>query len=260
MHRSIRSAAFYFRDLTVGCSVTVAVTRRNSMCSLSEFKELVNHICTRPQMYICGGTFYEVAAYIQGFASAMPDSPFAGDKRFAFNQYVTLTFGFPSKIVWPFVVKKATQTDGEAITRLHSLLIEYIEAIELNRVDQLLSKKRTEASAHSDGPQVICWRLFSRALHRGDRKAIEQLALPREGVEILWAASYPDDVIPLMDQIAESSAIPVLFVSEDGTRSRLMTPDFGEIDIESVSGTWRIDPGPIIRQRMFTKTQSQEIA
>jgi hypothetical protein len=74
--------------------------------------------------------------------------------------------------------------------------------------------------------------------------------LPNPDAQILWAGSYPDDVIPLMDQIAESSAIPVVFVSDDGARSRIMTPYF-EIDLEFVDGHWKIDPAPFIR--LYTK-------
>lgn len=233
---------------------------KNEMSSLTDFKELVDHICKRHRMYVCGGTFYEVAAYIQGFASAMSESPFGGDNRFAFNEYVTLTCGFPAKLAWPFVLKKATQTDEDAIAKLHTLLIAYIEAVDGNCVAQLLSTERMKHSVRETEPQVICWRLFSRALHRGDRIEIEKHALQRDDIEILWSGSYPVDVVPMMDEIAECSSIPVLFVSDDGIRSRVMTPDFGEIDLEMIEGTWKIDPSPIIRQRIYANTRTQGIA
>jgi hypothetical protein len=230
------------------------------MSALTVFKEMVNHICMRHPMYVCGGTYYEVAAYIQGFASAMKESPFDGDLRFAFNEYVTQTFGFPAKLAWPFVIKKATKSDEEAIAKLYTLLTTYIEAVEGNCVAQLLSAERLKASVRDAEPQVICWQLFSRALHRGDRMGIEKHALQRDNIQILWSGSYPDGVIPLMDEIAESFAIPVLFVSDDGLRSRVMTPDFGELDLEFVDGAWKIDPSPVIQQRIYATSRNQETA
>lgn len=211
-------------------------------------------------MYVCGGTFYEVAAYVEGFASAMAESPFAGNHRFAFNEYVTLTFGFPAKLAWPFVLKKATQSDEDAIAKLHTLLTAYIEALEENCVAQLLSTQRMKNSVRDAEPQVNCWRHFSRALHRGDRIEIEKHALQRDDIQILWSESYPIDVIPMMDEIAESSSIPVLFVSDNGVRSRVMTPDYGEIDLEMIDGVWKIDPSPIIRQRIHANTRTKGIA
>ncbi|WP_148226936.1 hypothetical protein [Planctopirus limnophila] len=248
--------ASFLKSMLIGGGPVNATVMRKKMSSLADFKELVDHICKRHRMYVCDGTFYEVAAYIQGFAAAMTESPFGGENRFAFNEYVTLACGFPAKLAWPFVLKKATQTDEDAIAKLHTLLTAYIEAVDGNRVAQLLSTERMNGSVRDAEPQVICWRLFSRALHRGDQIEIEKHALQRDDIQILWSSSYPADLIPKMDEIAESYSIPVLFVSDDGMLSRVMTPDFGEIELEMLDGSWKIDPSPIIRQRIYANTKT----
>jgi hypothetical protein len=75
------------------------------MSSTDSFIELLNHLCLRRHMFVPGCGFYEVCAYLYGYANASPDCPLSGEGSAYFNGFVCATFRFPSKYAWPFVLK-----------------------------------------------------------------------------------------------------------------------------------------------------------
>ena len=228
------------------------------MPTLQEFSELVVNVCKRRHMYVSGGSFYEVCAYLQRFAAAMDPYPLGHDHRTSFNVFVNTRLGYPQKLAWPCVVKTATPTDEQAIDLLRDLLSEYTDALRNDRLSELIAETQAECEAHQENPSepVICWRQFCHALHRADQDVLERLMLPHEHASVLWQSAYPDDVTPLMDQIAESYAIPVVSLSEDGSASEIMSPDFGILRLERIDGQWRIDAEPIIRCRLAVATET----
>jgi hypothetical protein len=147
------------------------------MRTLQDFSELVDHICKRHLMYVCGGSFYEVCAFISGFEAAMDCSPFGTDHHTSFSAFVAARMGYPQKLAWPYVLKTATPTDDQAIALLRNLLSEYIEAVRDDRVSELLTDTKAKLAAREQNPpeQVTCWRDFCRALHRGDKDVLKRL-------------------------------------------------------------------------------------
>lgn len=222
------------------------------MRTLDDFIELAENICKRRQIYVCGRSFYEVCAYLHGYAAAMDQDPFGVDHRTSFGTFVATRLGFPQKLDWPYVLRTASRDDDHAIQQLRDLLSEYAEALRNASVGELMAKANAELLERERNPpeQVVCWRKFSRALHRGDKATLQQLIIDHKDASVLWEVACPDDVAPLMDQIAESYAIPVLSESSDGTVSEIMSPDFGPIRLERIDDQWRIDAEPMINCRL----------
>jgi hypothetical protein len=74
------------------------------MRTLDDFIELAENICKRRQIYVCGRSFYEVCAYLRGYAAAMDQNPFGVDHRTSFGTFVATRLGFPQKLGWPYVL------------------------------------------------------------------------------------------------------------------------------------------------------------
>ncbi len=179
------------------------------MRTLHQFSELVDSVCNRRHMYVCGGSFYEVCAFILGYAAAMEPSPLGQDHETSFNAFVIARLGYPQKLAWPYVLKAALPTDEHAVDKLRDLLSEYIKAVRNACVSDLIAEARSEVKTRdADLPeQTVCWRQFNRALHRADKDVIKSLIIDHENASVLWQAAYPDEVVPLMDEIAESYTI-----------------------------------------------------
>ncbi len=69
------------------------------MGEMTKFIQMVEDICTRRKMFATGGTFYEVCAYLTGYAEASTDSPLSNEGWKVFSQYVCAHFRFPDKYV-----------------------------------------------------------------------------------------------------------------------------------------------------------------
>ena len=231
------------------------------MRTIQEYHELVDSICKRRFMYVSGGSFCEVCAFLEGYAGAMDPNPLRCDEQMHFNGFVAARLGYPPKLYWPYILQTASAADEHAINRLRDLLTEYLGAVRDGRIHELVAEAHASLQRLERNPpeQVRCWRKFSRALHRGDKDVLQELTLEHDNASVLWESAYPDDVIPLMDQIAESYAIPIVSQSEDGSEAQIMTPDFGLLRLKRVDGQWRIDAEPIIQIRLgeFTKNSAR---
>ena len=137
------------------------------MPDLKAFSEFVDHICTRPAMYVCDGTFFEVAAYISGFDSGMEESPLRHQQEHSFNSFVAAIHSYPQKISWPFIINECATDDHDAITSLHNLLSKYVDAAKNHRLAELLEETLNKTESQPVPEQIDAWRRFSRALHRG---------------------------------------------------------------------------------------------
>ncbi len=197
-------------------------------------------------MYVCGGSFYEVCAYLTGYAQASSDSPLSGDGWGLFNDIVCAACKFPSNYVWPYVLKECSRDDDEATERLRSLLVEYTERSKTESPGEIMQDVMARASSQEEGEPEKAWRRFSRALYRGRREEIEPLILGHPDAEILWEGAYPDDVVPLLDEIAEAYSVSQVSGSEEDGNVMIITPDFGPMPVQLVEGSWRIDARKII--------------
>ncbi len=200
-------------------------------------------------MYVCGGSFYEVCAYLYGYAHASPDSPLSGDGMRFFNDLVCAVCRFPNNYVWPYVLKECSRDDDDAIERLRSLLVEYVERTKTESPDEIVRDMMGRESSQEEGEPEKAWRRFSRALYRGRREEIEPLILEHPDAEILWEGAYPDDVVPLLDEIAEAYSVSQVSGSEEDGNVMIITPDFGPMPVQRVEGSWRIDATKIINCR-----------
>jgi hypothetical protein len=205
-------------------------------------------------MYVCGGTFFEVAAFVSGFDSAMVESPLRHQQEHSFNSFVAAFYSFPDKIYWPFIIRECSVDDESAIAALHQLLSKYVDASSTDSLDNLLAETVKRSESKPVPEQINVWRKFSRAMHRGIKSDIEKLILNHPHVDLL-CDQYPDDVVPLMDEIADSYRVTLTSVSDDGNSATIRTADFGTIELKYVDGCWRIDASPIIELRMANEKQ-----
>ncbi len=216
------------------------------MTDTDSFIEHVQNVCRRRYMYVLGGTFYEVCAYFTGYAHASPDCPISGDGWTAFNEFICAVFRFPSKYCWPYVLKQCSRDDDEATAKLESLLKEYAERTKTESGQDIVREMMSRARAQEEGEPEKTWRRFSRAIHMANREEVEPLIQEHPDAEVLWSATYPDRVVPLMDEIDESYLISQISGSEDAGEVTIITPDFGPVDVKLIDGRWRIDASKII--------------
>jgi hypothetical protein len=98
------------------------------------FRELIAHLCHRPNMHTLEGSFIEVAAFINGY-TFQNDTPISGR---LFSRYVCLKNSFPSNYVWPYVIKHCTKNDAEALSLTKAIILEFIELKEQLTEDELM--------------------------------------------------------------------------------------------------------------------------
>jgi hypothetical protein len=223
------------------------------MSATDRFIDLVESICHRSSMYVCGGSFYEICAYISGYAEASPDCPLSGDGWNAFNEFVCAAYRFPKNYVWPYVLKHCSRDDDEATARLQSLLVEFAKRSMTESHDDIVQDMISRACIRKEGVPEKAWRRFSRALLRGKKDEIEPLIQAHPDAEVLWAGAYPNDVASLLDQIDESYSVSQISGSEEDGEVTIITPDFGPMTLRLIGGDWRIDATKIIECRKAMK-------
>jgi hypothetical protein len=223
------------------------------MSSTDSFVKLVESICRRRTMYVSGGSFYEVCAYITGYANASSDGPLSDEGWKAFSHFVCAAFRFPSKYCWSYVLKQCSRDDDEATARLQSLLTEFVERSKTESHEDIVQEMMSRACSEEEGEPEKTWRRFSRALHRGNRNEIESLIQEHPDADILWSGAYPDDVVPLLDRIQESYLVSQISGSEDEGEVTIITPDFGPVALKRVGGNWRIDATKVIDCRKVSQ-------
>lgn len=216
------------------------------MDSTDDFIELVDSICKRRHMYVCGGTFYEVCAYLSGYAAASTNCLLSGERWTAFNGFVCARFRFPQKHAWPYVIKHVGRNDDDAVYRLQELLVEFNRRTKSQSPEQIVRDEMSRATSQEEGEPEKTWRRFVRAYHRGVRHEIEPLIQPHPDAEILWSGTTPPDVAALLNEIQESYLVSQISGSEAGGEVTVITPDFGPIPLKRFESGWKIDATAII--------------
>jgi len=217
-----------------------------NMNSTDRFIEMVEHICTRRDMYVLGRSFYEVCAYISGYAEASPDCPLSGNGWRAFSEFICAAFRFPSKYAWPYVLKLCSRDEDEAVARLQSLLVEFAERGKTESQEHIVQEMVSWANSQEEGEPEKTWRRFTRAFHRGNRRAIQALIQEHPDAEMLWSRNCPDDVALNLDEIANSYVVSQISGSEEEGEVTIITPDWGPVSMKRIDGIWRIDATVII--------------
>ena len=209
-------------------------------------------------MYVPGGTFNEVCAYLAGYAHGSNDCALSGEGWRVFNRVINLRFRFPDKYGWPYVLRVCSNSDEEALSRLQSVLTEFVEKTQSKSYEEIVAEEAARMSSQKEGEPERAWRRFSRALHRGTREQIELLIQEHPAPQILWSGSYPDDVIPLLDQIQESYVISQIAGSEAEGSVTIITPDFGPIPVARIDGLWKIDATKVIDRWEANRKRTDE--
>jgi hypothetical protein len=228
------------------------------MNSVDQFIEHVEHVCKRPHLHVAGGSFGEICAYFTGYAAGAKDCPLSGEGWRAFNTFVCATFGFPQKLVWPYVLKTSSRDDAEATARLKHLLLDFADRCRRQSAQEIAHDAMTRARRRAESEPVKVWRRFSRAIHRGDRKEVESVIQDHPDAEVLWSATNPDDVAQALDCIAESYLVNEIAGSEEEGEVVIITPDFGPIGVKRVGNDWRIDASKIINCWKANRAGKQE--
>jgi hypothetical protein len=117
------------------------------MSTIDTFVEVVGNICLRRQMHVAEGTFYEVCAYLGGYAHASPDCPLSGEGWGDFNEFICATFRSPGKYCWPYVIKQCSVNDDEATARLHGLLVEFTEKGKTQSLEEIAGESTHRKSS-----------------------------------------------------------------------------------------------------------------
>lgn len=216
------------------------------MAADERFIELVNLLCNRPRLFVAGGSYHEVCAYLLGYAHGAADCPLNGDGGHAFQSYVCARLGCPSKYTWDFAVLQFSRDEDEAVARLQGLLKDFVERTRTESLEEIVRDVTRQARGREESGPVRAWRAFSRAIHGGGRHEIEPLIQSHPDAGVLWAASYPDDVAALLDQIQESQFVSIATGSEDFGEVTILTPDFGLVGVKRIDGRWRVDASKII--------------
>ena len=228
------------------------------MSTVDRFMEVVDSICKRRSLYVCGGTFYEVCAYLAGYAAASPDCLLGGEGWSAFNAFVCAAQRFPGKYYWPFVLKESSRDDGEAVARLQDLLTEFAERTKTESLEDIVRDVTTRARAQEETEPVRAYRKFSRAIHRGIREEVEPLIQDHPDAGVLWSGRYLNDVAPLLDRIEESYVISIIRGSEDEGEVTIITPNAGPVGVKRIDGKWRIDASRFIDRWKAIREQANQ--
>ena len=220
------------------------------MNKASDFDELVEHLCTRRSMYVCGGSFYEVCAYLTGYAAASPDCPLSDDGYAAFSRFVCRHFRFPDNYVWPYVLKCCSKDDDDAIERLRVLLLEFCDKRKTLSHEEIIQSVTPETIEAGDGEPEQTLRRLLAALLRGNRREIEPLIQQHEDASILWEGAYPADVADQLDDIARSYSIGRIPTASNAEEVRLITASFPfPITVKQIDGQWKVDAANIVKIR-----------
>lgn len=222
------------------------------------FTDFVESICRRPSMYVCGGSFYEVCAYVSGYAHASPDCPLSGEGSTVFSKFVCAAFRFPSKYIWPYVIQECCSSDEEATERLRALLVEFAERTKTESHEDIVHGMLSRTDVQEEGAPEKIWRRFSRAILRGKKAEIEPLIQEHPNADVLWTGTYPADVAPLLNEIAESYPVGRISGSEAEGNVTIISPDFGPIGLQLVGGDWRVDATKIIECWRANRERDQQ--
>lgn len=214
---------------------------------IDSFIDVVDHLCRHPFMWVMSGSYFEVCAYLTGYAKGSPNCPLSGDGCTAFHDYVCFTFRFPHKYVWPGDFHYVTDDDAEAIEQLRTHLIDFCKRLKLESPQEIVRKAFEAMSTIKEGEPEKTWRLFSRAINRGKKDEIEPLILDHPNAELLWSTSCPDEAIASqLDHIEESFQISQIGGSEQDGDVKIITPDFGPVSVRRIDGQWRVDATKVI--------------
>lgn len=201
-------------------------------------------------MYTPKGEFAEVYSLFVGYSLASTGSPISNDKWNAFNEYVCIKFGFPTKYVASYVFNSCTRSDKSAIELFKNTLIEFVEESEKRPLDELLKIVRHESTSKEGEPEII-FRLFSDALLEGKEEVIKNLIEEHENQSVLWEGKYLNKNAELLKMSSKEQPIKRLYESEDKTKIKLITSDYPfPIEVNLKNGNWKIDASPIIAIRM----------
>ncbi len=217
------------------------------MAKTTEFLTIINGLCLRPGMYVLGETFYEICAYITGYAQGSNDSPLSNEGWEAFNNYVCTIYNYPEKYIWTAVLKNNSKDDNEAIQRLLVLLTDFTNKSQQMSYHEIILEAKFQAAARPEGEPEKVMRKFLSVIWWAKRHEIEPIILPHPHADILWRKAYPVEAADALESISNSYTIGRVSGSEDEGSISLMTADFPfPLNLHRINGQWKVDASPII--------------
>lgn len=95
-----------------------------------ELRELVANICLRPQFYVGGRRFREIAAFIDGFETGRGGFSDHWDRKLVrFGFWLAYRFGLPRNVAWSDNLLRHCEGDeARALQALPSLYSEFVES------------------------------------------------------------------------------------------------------------------------------------
>ena len=224
------------------------------------FKELLNHICLRPGMYVPNGTFSGVYSFIMGYTMGKENTPLSGENWKTFNNYGCIKFGFPTKYVVSYVFESCAENDEESIKLFQETVNEFVELRNKMTSDEILEYASKKIKYEEGEPEKV-FRIFGNALLIGDKQIIRPLIEEHENQNVLWKKTYPEDVGKLLNQISEGQSLKRIYESENNTKIKLLTADFPfPFEMNFKEGKWKIDATPIIDLRMSQNENEENCA
>jgi len=220
------------------------------MDATDKFIEMLENLCKRRSMFVCDGSFYEVCAYVTGYAHASTDCPLSSDGWNAFSRYVCKQFGFPENYIWPYVLMTCSRDDDEATERLLSILVRFCNSARTQSYEEIIESIRPRVVSNENAEPERAMRKLLAALLTGSRDEIEPLIIDHPDAEFLWQGAYPTEVAGQISGI--SNSYPIRRVSDyaDDGELKLMTADFPfPITIRKLGKHWKVDAEEIIAVR-----------
>lgn len=224
-----------------------------TMDEKSRFRELMSNICKRRHMYVCGGTFYEVCAYISGYAQASKDCPLGGEGWSAFSRFVAARFGWPDKYGWPYVIKMCSADDASAAEQLQALVADFCDKLDTSSYEEVICEAARENAREEGEPEKVLRRLLS-ALLRGRRQEIEPLILDHPDAVVLWEGEFSTDAAEQLDDVY--GAFPIGRLPETGSEGKvhLMSAHFPfPLMVKQIEGQWKVDVTEIVDMRKHAR-------
>lgn len=212
--------------------------------------ETIEYLCTRPRMYVSGGSFAEIWAYLSGYAHASTDGPLSNGGWRAFNRVICKQFGFPDKYVGDYVLTACSRDDDEAREQLRTILVQFCNSSRTQTYEEILesAKPRIEWNEAAEPEQAM--RKLLAALLTGNRSEVEPLIMDHPDADILWQAAYPPGVADQLGQISDSNPIGRVSAHEKEGEVKLVTADFPfPITVKKHGTQWKVDAKDIIAAR-----------
>jgi hypothetical protein len=229
---------------------------RPAMGEPESFETLVRRLCRTPELYVLGGSFQEVCAYLTGHARGDARSPLAGQGWAAFSALVSRRLGLNADTSWPCAIRTRHPDDADALEALEEHSMAFLHALEHHSPAELIERlAQLRSGGDDDGPMVPedIFRAFVIACLHGDEQRLRALILPHQQAELLWCERYDPAVAEDLERSFARMRVLRTCRNQRSDRVELMSPSFPfPLSVVRTPAGGRLDASPVIELRAKT--------